>query len=142
MSEIALTLQFWTWLCQLVVVVPHHLCDVSRGCEMFRNANKTFAFKIYLHLVHVPSYKQRVRNGRARSRGAGGVSQSQPGSRCCASIWGIFSSEHESPRSASPSSIKSYHTYFNDPTVHSPASPFTATVSTFDLLSKVTGIDA
>merc|ERR1740129_277422 len=39
------------------------------------------------------------RNGRARSRGAGGVSQSQPGSR-----------------SASPSSIKSYHTYFNDPT--------------------------
>jgi len=50
------------------------------------------------------------RNGRARSRGAGGVSQSQPGSR-----------------SASPSSIKSYHTYFNDPTVHSPASPFTAT---------------
>jgi len=52
------------------------------------------------------------RNGRARSRGAGGVSQSQPGSR-----------------SASPSSIKSYHTYFNDPTVHSPASPFTATKS-------------
>merc|ERR1719507_2890734 len=50
------------------------------------------------------------RNGRARSRGAGGVSQSQPGSRA-----------------ASPSSIKSYHTYFNDPTVHSPASPFTAT---------------
>jgi len=48
------------------------------------------------------------RNGRARSRGAGGVSQSQPGSR-----------------SASPSSIKSYHTYFNDPNVHSPASPFT-----------------
>jgi len=49
------------------------------------------------------------RNGRARSRGAGGVSQSQPGSR-----------------SASPSSIKSYHTYFNDPNVHSPASPFTS----------------
>ena len=40
-------------------------------------------------------------------------------------------------RSASPSSIKSYHTYFNDPTVHSPASPFTATVSTLDLLSKL-----
>merc|ERR1719483_1107227 len=38
------------------------------------------------------------RNGRPRSR-AGGVSQSQPGSR-----------------SASPSSIKSYHTYFDNPT--------------------------
>merc|ERR1719483_1896163 len=37
------------------------------------------------------------RNGRPRSR-AGGVSQSQPGSR-----------------SASPSSIKSYHTYFDNP---------------------------
>merc|ERR1719295_1617580 len=37
------------------------------------------------------------RNGRARSRGAGGVSQSQPGSR-----------------SASPSSIKSYHTYYDN----------------------------
>jgi len=49
------------------------------------------------------------RSGRARSRGAGGVSQSQPGSR-----------------SASPSSIKSYHTYFADPTAHSPASPYTS----------------
>ncbi len=37
------------------------------------------------------------RSGRPRSRGPGGVSQSQPGSR-----------------SASPSSIKSYHTYFTD----------------------------